>query len=350
MSPGRSNFPEASIMVVDDDRSNLRFLEALLRHAGYSSVHATSDPLTVETAYDSVRPDLLVLDVHMPGLDGFALMSRLRAQLDRDLVPILVLTGDPSPGTVEHALSSGAREFVAKPFERVELLLRVSNLLETRFAQVALRDHNVLLERKVAERTEELANAELATLQLLARAAEFRDDATGRHTQRVGHLSAQLASRLSLPAAEVELIRLAAPLHDIGKIGIPDSILSKPAALTAEERAMMERHTTIGGEILSTQDFAVLRAAREIALFHHERWDGAGYPHGMAGSAIPHAARIVAVADVFDALTHDRPYRAAMAHDAVTSLMAGESGTHLDPTVVDALISLEREGALREPT
>lgn len=333
-------------MVVDDEPANLRLVERLLNRAGYSNLLCISDPLDAERAYWQFGPDVLLLDLHMPVLGGFALLAQLRAKTDFDLVPVLVLTGDPTAESIQQALSSGAKDFVAKPFEAAELVLRVENLLDTRFAQLALRDQNDVLEKRVYERTIELANAELTTLQLLARAAEFRDDDTGRHTVRVGELSSVLAKTLGHSAAEVELIRSAAPLHDIGKIGVPDQILLKPGPLTTEERAVMQRHAEIGSEILSNADFPILRAARGIALSHHERWDGAGYPHGLQGEETSQFARIVAVADVFDALRNDRPYRAGLTLSDVVAYIQSQSGLHFDPTIIDAFLEVVASGAL----
>lgn len=348
--PGSAGRAGARIMVVDDEPSNLRLVERLLNRAGYTDLLCLSDPLAAERSYWQFRPDVLLLDLHMPGLDGFELLATLRAKTDFDLVPVLVLTGDPTTESIQQALSSGAKDFVAKPFEAAELVLRVENLLDTRFAQLALRDQNDALEKRVYERTIELANAELITLQLLARAAEFRDDDTGRHTQRVGELSATLAQTLGRPAAEVDLIRSAAPLHDIGKIGVPDQILLKPGPLTTEERAIMQRHALIGSEILSAADFPILRAARGIAMSHHERWDGTGYPHGLHGEETSQFARIVAVADVFDALRHDRPYRDGMALPAVVTKIRTQSGLHFDPAIVDAFMEVVAAGGLDNTT
>jgi putative two-component system response regulator len=333
----------ARVMVVDDDLPSLLVIERLLKRAGYTHVVCMSDPTEAEREYERFKPDILLLDLHMPRLGGFALLAHLRARMADDLVPVLMLTGDPSADSVRKALSSGARDFVAKPFEAVELILRVENLLESHFAKLALRQSNEVLEQKVAERTSELANAELATLRLLARAAEFRDDETGRHTQRVGMLAASIGHALGLPSGGIELLRTAAPLHDIGKIGIPDHILLKPGALTQDERTVMQRHAEIGADILGSTNFPVLRAAREIALSHHERWDGLGYPDGLSGECIPLTARIVAVADVFDALSHARPYRAAMDLDAVISMIQSQSGAHFDPQVVDAFLCVSKD-------
>ena len=334
----------ARILIVDDDLASLHVMDRLLRRAGYSNLMCLSDPMDAEAGYARFRPDIVLLDLHMPRMGGFALLARLKARMADYLVPVLFLTGDPSAESIQVALSTGARDFVAKPFEAIELILRVENLLESHFARLALREANVILEERVLERTQELANAELATLQLLARAAEFRDDETGRHTQRVGALAALIARTLGMCDEDVDLLRTAAPLHDIGKIGVPDHILLKPGLLTAPEREQMQRHAAIGADILGTMDFPILRAARDIALSHHERWDGSGYPFGLAATETPLFARIVAVADVFDALSHDRPYRAGLETHQVVDMIVRERGRHFDPAVVGAFEAVARDG------
>jgi putative two-component system response regulator len=228
--------------------------------------------------------------------------------------------------------------------------LRVRNLLETRFLHEQLRRHNTSLEERVAERTHELEEARLEMLYRLARAAEFRDDETGRHTLRVGRIAGRIAHMLGLAADARELIAGAAPLHDIGKLGIPDSILLKPDRLDDAERQTVQSHTVIGAEILSGSRFPLLQLAEQIALSHHERWDGLGYPHGLARDRIPLAGRIVAVADVFDALTHDRPYkRAWTVKDALAEIEANAS-TQFDPCVVEALLRIAPELGVLETT
>ncbi|MGH2858942.1 MAG: HD domain-containing phosphohydrolase, partial [Solirubrobacteraceae bacterium] len=239
------------------------------------------------------------------------------------------------------ALSLGASDFLSKPADPVEVLLRTNNLLRA----YRLRNHlNDLVERATAD----VEQARLETLACLATAAEYRDDQSGRHTQRVGHTAGLIAQQIGLASESVELIRSAAPLHDIGKLGISDSILLKPGSLTDRELAMMRTHAEIGAQILASGRSPVLRLAREIALSHHERWDGNGYPHGLAGETIPIEARITAIADVFDALTHARPYKPAWPLQQAVEELKSERAKHFDPDVVDAFMTLEHE-SLVEP-
>jgi putative two-component system response regulator len=262
-------------------------------------------------------------------------------------LPILVLTGDTDSHRRERALSAGARDFLTKPFESGEVLLRIKNLLETRLFNKELRGHNETLEEKVRERTHELAEAQVEIIRRLAIAAEYRDDVTGQHAERVGVLAALLAQELGLPPEQVNLIRRAAPLHDVGKIGIPDAILMKPGRLTPKEFDVMKTHTIIGGRILSGSRYPVLELAETIALTHHERWDSRGYEL-VKGEDIPLVGRIVAVADVFDSLTHERPYKRAFTVDeSVDEILRGR-GAHFDPNIVDAFSRLLDAGELAE--
>jgi putative two-component system response regulator len=263
--------------------------------------------------------------------------------------PILVLTADITPEATERALSSGARDFVTKPFNSREVLLRIKNLLEVRFLQLELRKQNLTLDRRVRERTEDLHMARLNALERLALAAEFRDDDTREHTRRVGRTSGLIARLLGLERDEVELITIAAPLHDVGKIGVPDRILLKPGKLTDQEFEIMQRHVEIGRSILSGSDAPVLEMSAQIASSHHEWWDGRGYLAGLAGTEIPIAGRIVAVADVFDALTHDRPYKEAWTVEAALEEIRSLSGRQFDPDVVEAFETLNHRELLTLP-
>jgi putative two-component system response regulator len=218
-------------------------------------------------------------------------------------------------------------------------LLRIRNLLETRFLHLSLQSHNETLEQRVRERTRDLEEARLEVLERLTQAAEYRDDATGQHTRRVGELSARMARKLLLGDEDVELIRRAAPLHDTGKIAIPDAILLKPGRLTPEEFEIMKTHASIGARMLSGGRTPMMLLAEEIALSHHERWDGTGYPNGLSGEDIPFAARIVAIVDFYDALANDRPYRSAWPESRIIAEIEGQSGKHFDPRVVEAFLS-----------
>jgi putative two-component system response regulator len=340
---------EARVLIIDDQLPNIKLLEKMLGQAGYSDLRSTTDPYNGLSLFVEFRPDILLLDLQMPGLSGFQVMERVKENVGNETyLPILVLTGDVSVETKQRALACGATDFVVKPFHLMEVLLRIRNLLETRFLHLQLKDQNQLLETKVRERTYDLEESRLEILQRLSLAAEFRDDDTGRHTQRVGAVSALLARQLGLPDDLVELIRLAAPLHDVGKIGIADAILLKPGGLTPDEFREMTGHTTIGGRILSASQSPLLQLAEQIALTHHESWDGSGYPLGLQGEDIPLAGRIVSVADVFDALTHHRPYKKAWPVGDAVAEISRLDGRKFDPRVVAAFLVLQQEGRLVE--
>jgi len=330
----------ARILVVDDEETNVRLLQRILARAGYDNVQSTIDPTGVAVLYAEYQPDLILLDLHMPGRDGFAVLEDLAPYLaGGGYVPVLMVTGDGSAEAKRRALALGAKDFVAKPFDAAEVLLRIRNLLETRRLYSLLTHQNSVLESKVQERTRDLEESQAEVLERLANAGEFRDDETGRHAHRVGELAARLALALGLPARQVELVRRAAPLHDVGKIGVPDSILLKTGRLTPGEFDVMKTHTVVGAALLSGGRSELVTLAQRIARSHHERWDGTGYPDGLAGEAIPLEARLVAVADVVDALSHDRPYRPAWPMDAVLAELRRGCGTQFDPAVVDAFFS-----------
>ena len=333
------------ILMADDDPQIVRILERMLARAGYTEIFTTTDSSKVLDLFGEVGPDLILLDLTMPPPSGLELLARLSDVVPADsYVPILVLTGDLTREMKEQALAGGAKDFLTKPFDVAEVLLRIGNLLQTRFLHLENRRQNRILEERVRQRTKNLEEARLDILARLARAAEFRDDDTGEHTRRVGEVAAALARQLGMTAEEVEDIRVTAPLHDVGKIGIPDGILLKADSLTTAERRLMETHTSIGAELLAKSPWPLLRMAREIALYHHERWDGSGYPFGLAGKDIPLAARIVAVADVFDALGHERTYRRALARGEVLDQIEAGSGTHFDPRVAKAFLEMHGAG------
>jgi len=333
---------QARILIVDDQEATTRLLEELLRRGGYTGLRSTTDPRTVPALFAEFQPDLILLDLRMPGLDGFGVMETLKPLIPPETyVPVLVLTADITSEAKQRALASGAKDFLAKPFDFTEVLLRIRNLLETRFLHLQLQHHNQILEARVRARTQDLENAKIEILERLALAAEYRDDLTGRHTQRVGQAARGLAKALGLSADQVELIRRAAPLHDVGKIGIPDHILLKPHDLTPDEFEVLKAHTTIGARILSGSRFPLLQLAAEIALAHHERWDGKGYPQGLKGEAIPLAGRIVAVVDAFDAMTNDRPYRKALSRPQALGILGRGAGSQWDKQVVEAFASMQ---------
>jgi putative two-component system response regulator len=336
-------FRHARILIVDDEPDNVFVLRRVLERADFHHVESTTDPSEAASMYVRFRPDLILLDLHMPDMDGLAIMDRLNEIAEASYLPILMLTGDISREARREALARGAKDFISKPFDHDEILLRIRTLLETRFLYLQIQSRNQMLEARVRERTRELEAAQIEIIERLARAAEFRDDNTGRHTERVGQMAALIARQVGLPDMQVALIRRAAPLHDVGKIGVPDTILLKLGRLTDDEFARVKTHTAIGARILSGSGFPVLRLSEEIAFNHHERWDGDGYS-GVAGSAIPLAGRIVAIADVFDALTQERPYKAAWPVDAALAEIDRQRRRQFDPELVDAFLRvIERE-------
>jgi putative two-component system response regulator len=329
----------ARILIIDDEITNIQLLRRLLERAGFTRIATTCDPRDARTLYVEFRPDLILLDLHMPHMDGLAVMQELNQIAEATYLPILILTGDVSPEARRDALSRGAKDFLHKPFSPDEVLLRINTLLETRFLYLQIQSQNQMLDAKVRERTRELEAAQIEIIERLAKAAEFRDDNTGQHTERVGQMAALIAKQIGLPDAQVSLIRRAAPLHDVGKIGIPDTILLKLGKLTEQEFEVVKTHTTIGARILSGSRFPILRLAEEIAFSHHERWDGYGYA-GIRGESIPLAGRIVAVADVFDALTQQRPYKEAWPVTEAIAEIDRQRQRHFDPALVDAFLAI----------
>ena len=336
----------ARILIVDDQQANIDLLRRMLEHDGFTDLQSTTESSEVVGLCAQHAPDLLILDLHMPDPDGFEVLRQLQPWMKGRWFPVMVVSADVTTEAKQRALSEGARDFLTKPFDMVEVLLRIKNLLEVRFVQRESRKQHLALEQLVYDRTRDLDEARVEALSRLALAAEYRDDATGEHTQRVGRTSALIARMLGLPDVQVALIRHAAPLHDVGKIGLRDSILLKPARLSAEEYEEMKHHVEIGRSILSGSSSPLLKMAEEIAWTHHERWDGRGYLSGLTGDEIPLSGRIVAVADVFDALTRKRPYKDAWPLDQAVAQIFSESGTHFDPLVVDAFRALDKEDLL----
>lgn len=331
----------AKILIIDDEEQNIRLLTRILEKDGYDHVRSTTNAGAALPLYVEMQPDLVLLDLHMREKDGFQVLEEIVAYNGSRHVPVLMITADAGAEVRHRALALGAKDFVGKPFDSAEVLLRIRNLLETQFLYQRLRDQNQELERKVAERTRELEQSQLEVLERLAAAVEFRDDDTGNHTKRVAEVSAMLASAIGLESATIELIRRAAPLHDIGKVGIPDSILLKAGPLTSEEFELMKMHTVIGSRMLSKGRSELVRFSQRIARSHHEWWDGSGYPDRVSGQSIPLEARIVAVADFLDALTHERPYRPAWGVEETLAEIRRRAGSHFDPTIVKALTEID---------
>lgn len=340
-------FQEARFLIVDDEPANVSVLTRMLKEWDVTHIDSTTDPAAAAAHLASFNPDVILLDWLMPEMDGLEVMKQLQPLISPDdLLPILILTADTSAQAKRHALELGAADFLTKPFDAVELSLRLHNLLSRRSLHRSLREQNQILDQKVQERTEQLEQAEINTIGCLARAAEYRDDDTGHHTLRVGHLASLIALGLGLNEKQATLIQRAAPLHDVGKIGIADSILLKPGKLSPEEFEVMKTHAVIGSSILAQHHTPLLRLATDIALTHHERWNGQGYPHGLSSEAIPIEGRIVAVADVFDALTHERPYKHAWPVGEAIEEIARQSGHQFDPDVVRVFLEIPRESLL----
>ncbi len=338
----------ARILVVDDNPKNVELLEKTLSNANYRSVLGITNSRQVLKIFESYQPDIILLDINMPHLDGFGVMQQLKEKYGSYL-PILVLTAQQDTQTRLRALNSGAMDFLSKPFNTTEALTRVRNILMVRLLHKEVRDQNVILEQQVALRTEELRITQLEIVRRLGIAAEYKDNETGYHIIRMSRICHVLGRKAGLSDKELELLLNASPMHDIGKIGIPDAILLKPGNLDKKEWKIMQDHTLLGKEILGNHDSDLLETARQIAIGHHEKWDGTGYPHGVKGTKIPLVARISALADVFDALTSIRPYKKAWSVDSAMAEIKRSSGTHFDPDLVKIFVeSLDEIEKIKE--
>jgi len=328
----------ARILIVDDESVNLKLLDRMLSAQGYSNLVLVQDSRQVLEIYRQTRTDLILLDINMPHLDGFEVMEQLKALNDPLFPPVVILTAQHGQDFLLRALNSGARDFITKPFYCNELLARVRNMLDAQLMHRMLHDQKAVLDEMVQTRTAELRRTRLQVVQQLGRAAEYRDNETGNHILRMSHISALLAKSIGWNEADCELMLHASPMHDIGKIGIPDHILLKPDKLEPEEWEIMKSHAVIGANILEGDDSDLMKCAGEIALTHHEKWDGSGYPYGLSGEAIPLTGRIAALADVFDALTSARPYKKAWTLEAAVDLIKENRGIHFDPELVTVFL------------
>ena len=327
------------VIIVDDNPVNLKLMENLVRRAGDYSLTTFQDSAEGLAWCLENTPDLLIVDYMMPPPDGLEFIRRFRENPGNADIPVLMITADHEKETRYAALETGANDFLTKPIDNAEFRARLHNMLALRRSQKALTDRAAWLADKVAEATGEILAREREMIVRLSRAAEYRDPETGAHIQRMSNYSRLIANQIGLPPAEQDLILRAAPMHDVGKIAIRDEILLKPGKLDAEEFAIMKTHAVKGYELLRGSASSLLDAAALIAWTHHEKFDGSGYPRGLAGDAIPLHGRIVAVADVFDALTSERPYKKAWKiEDAVRNLEEG-AGSHFDPHCVDAFVA-----------
>ena len=328
------------LCVIDDHRVNLGVLRGVICSVPGWTAEAFQDPFAALERCRAKVFDLVIVDYQMPGLDGVEVVRHLRDDARFQHVPIVMITADVDRALRIKAIRAGATDFLNKPVDPEELRVRAANLLALRRAQTALADRAIHLADEIAAATRRLAQREEEIVQRLARAIEYRDDQTGEHILRVAKVSEMLATELGLPEQFCANLFLAAQLHDTGKIGLPDSILLKPGRLTEEEILVMRRHTLMGSEVLRDGTSELLRMAHDVALYHHERWDGRGYPHGLSGLSIPLSARIASVADVLDALLTPRPYKPAWNPARALAEIQGLSGSAFDPGCVDALIRI----------
>ena len=337
------------ILVVDDQPQNIELLEAYLVPEGYEIVQATNGEEALGKL--SGNPiDLILLDVMMPGMDGFEVTRRVRQDHTHRLLPIILVTALRETEDRIKGIEAGCDDFISKPVDKLELLARVRSLLKVKAYNDLMSNYQKELESEVTRRTEELKHAferikaaSLETIYRLATASEYKDKDTGAHIKRMSRYSAAVARRMGMGESTIETILYAAPMHDLGKIGIPDLILVKPAMLDPMEWEIMKQHTVIGAKILKGSDAEFIRLGEIIALSHHEKWDGSGYPNSLKGIEIPIAGRITAIADVFDALTSKRPYKEPFSVEKSLAIISEGRGSHFDPDVVDAFFAIQDE-------
>ena len=339
----------ANILIVSQSKSNAAMIKNLLNKNGYTDVQVTDDPFSVAVYYENEELDLIILDIKLKGMDGFGVMQSLKESyavngMDKAIPPVLVLTDVDLQEHRRRALMEGANDYINFPFDVREFLARIKNLLQIWQAQKIILHQKEILEYKVNQRTQDLQDAQkkllesrLEVVRRLGRAAEYRDNETGLHIIRMSKIAALLGRASGLNDDEADMILNASPMHDIGKLGIPDSILLKPGKLDSEEWEIMQTHAQIGADILAGSTSPLLVMAHDIALSHHERWDGSGYPNGFKGDDIPIEARLSTVGDVFDALTSVRPYKQAWSTEDTMNYFRSQSGKQFDPMLVRVL-------------
>ncbi len=355
----------SKILIIDDEPVNFRVAQKYLAQAGYENFTTTTDSARAFEIIKTEHPDVVLLDVCMPEMSGLEILKKVRSNETTSPIPVIILTASDDQETKQQALLLGATDFLSKPVHAIDLVPRVRNALTVKAYQDQLKRHTESLKDEVDLRTRELKATRLEVIHCLARAAEYRDNETGRHVIRVGKYVGIVARKLNLDDEFVELMEHASPMHDIGKIGLPDNILLKSQKLSPDEFKVMQEHTHMGKrvfECISGSDFAALQShtdigskimqstcspllamAERIALTHHEKWDGTGYPLGLAGENIPIEGRITAVADVYDALSSKRPYKPAFPLQKCLKILEEERGHHFDPKVLDAFFAVTKE-------
>jgi putative two-component system response regulator len=329
---------KSSVVIIDDSKSSLANLKRLVQQVRGYRCHTFEDPSKAAAVLGLLNPSLVLVDYHMPKMNGVEFILWMRSVPVLVDIPVVMVTASDDRGVLHAALQAGATDFLRKPVDPAELKPRLYNLLKLRHAQEELRRRADTLADEVATATDLVKKHERELIFRLARAVEFRDPRTGEHIHRMASYCVLIAKALGVAAADCAVLELAAPLHDIGKIALPDSILRKTGKLTPDERAEMQQHASFGRHILADSSARVLQVAAEIAWCHHEHWDGRGYPRGLRGEDIPLVARIAAVADVFDALTTERPYKKAWPLEAAKRFVVDNSGSQFDPTCVAAFL------------
>jgi putative two-component system response regulator len=330
------NKTDSKILIADDHPANVMLLDKILKINGFSETLSITDSRDIMKAFNKFQPDLLLLDLKMPYLDGFDILRSLNEEMNTSYLPVIVISAQDDMTNRLKALEMGAQDFISKPFNNSEVMLRVSNFLDLQFYNNNIKNKNIILEKSIQKKNDELNRMQDEVMNRLLRAIEFRDHETGDHINRISEYTTIIAKGLGLLEENIDKLTYASLMHDIGKIGVPDEVLNKPGTLNNSEWEQMKTHTVKGAEILENSGSKVIQLAEQIALTHHEKWDGTGYPEGLSGTNIPLSGRIVAIVDVFDALMSERPYKKAWKFEAAVNYLQEQSGKHFDPDVVKA--------------